>query len=217
MIRKRVEERDDKMHICKKIRGLFFTGILVLCAIGYSQADQSNVAQDFKNNMIRKIIKDVSIEMPNYFNLEQEVSGGAGGERLFQDISKTKVIIVSTKPYWAELTDDVKRVAPNPYEFLRMVYSPGINPIAILLKRAWGAGYDKIEYMKLIDFSNFQGFVTKGIRNSKQPGKQPAYDMAYQLFNKEKNKYIEVVIMGKQNYAFSDDESNYIISTVKGL
>ncbi len=73
--------------------------------------------------------------------------------------------------------------------------------------------FQTIEKMERVDLGDFRGFVTKGIRNTT---KGDFYIFDYILFHKgDDQMQINVAIQSTKDYFLSDNESNYIISTLK--
>jgi hypothetical protein len=188
----------------KKISCLAFLGILVFMGVVVSA---QTVSDDFRSKLTERQIKDISIMIPDY--LKEEVSQGQIKGFVADTKTKTIIVLVEDEPLTAEL----KKVVSTWYEFWEKSFDPVTNPAYKIWNSNWKSQYTKIEKMERVDFGDFHGFLTKGIVIT-QDSEKFIYD--YILFDKDTgNKYITIRFASMQNYFLTDEESNYIASTIK--
>lgn len=191
----------------KKIFCLTFLGIFIFISVMvFAQEHKETVSDDFRNKLRERQIKDISIMIPDFL---KEIPYGQN--KGFVDDNKTKMIIVLVEEQ--PLPIELKKAVSTWYEFYEKSFDPGLNPVFITWNRNWKSEYNKIKRMEKVDSGDFHSFFTKGIVITKDSEK---YIYEYHLFDKDtENKDISIRFASKQNYFLTDEESNYIVSTIK--
>lgn len=198
----------------EKKKSIGLTMSLLLVIFYFSTSAFAELSEDFKKNLRKTDIKNISIMIPDY--LEEQTKVARDDVKMFLDSTKTKsiIVLIDEKP----LTDDLKGVVSNWYEFYEKSYFPGMNPLYMAWNKLATSQYGgKSAKVEKIDFEDFQGFVITGTPTYKD-GKR--YIRDFQLYDKknsEKAITIRFTSQSDLNYFLTDEEAHYIISTIKGL
>lgn len=167
------------------------------------EINNGEVSKDFVDNLILRNIGNHSIMIPNFL-IENEKNQNTDEliGKVFQDISKTKSILVLIDK--TPLSEDLKQVVSSQYDFHDKAFNPGINPIY----KVWNkVSYEGRGKTSRIDFGDFHGFLIKGTAK---------FGYRYELFKKgEDETLISIVIRSPNDYFLSDGECNYIVNTLR--
>ena len=164
-----------------------------------AQENNKMVNEDFKKSLLHRSVNGFGIDIPSYLNERTNKLG-----KTFIDSTEKKFIGVNI--------GDLRNDDPQLYETLERVFSTKDGWVELGLSLAWQSKFQKLERMQKIEKVEDIIFIYKGITGAKGDG----FIYTADFFDRQTKKYNRTIFsLSFDDYILSDDQFDYIISTIK--